>query len=92
MMFSVGNIFISFDFGTYTKLCENIGIFIKNNKSLTLGQLKLCMDHVQTNPKKKKKKFLYFNTQNRTFVKKTASEMGMDFVIHMWKQTFDYKA
>ena len=52
-----------------TKLCENIGIFIKNYKSTNPGEIKLCMDHVIKNPKKKSK-FCYFNMHNRTFVKK----------------------
>ena len=35
------------------KLCENIGIFIKIINPLTLGQIKLCLDPENKNPKKK---------------------------------------
>ena len=41
----------------YINLCENIGIFIKNYKSTNLGQIKLCMDPVNKNPKKKIQNF-----------------------------------
>ena len=36
-----------------SKLRENIGIFIENCKSTTLGQIKLCIDPVNKNPKDK---------------------------------------
>ena len=38
-----------------------------------MGQIKLCMDPVNQNPKKKNSKFSIFNMQNRTYVKKNAS-------------------
>ena len=36
---------------TYSKPCDNIGIFIQNYKSTNHGQIKLCMGPVNENPK-----------------------------------------
>ena len=54
----------------YSKLCENIGIFIKNYKSIFPGSNKVVYGPFEQESEEKNSKFRFFNMQNRTFVKK----------------------
>ena len=52
------------------KLCENIGILIKNYKSTNPGSNKVVYGPCEQESEEKNSKFWFFNMQNRTFVKK----------------------
>ena len=55
------------------KLCENIGIFIKNYKSTNPGSNKVVYGPCQIESEEKNSKFWFFNMHYRTFVKKNAN-------------------
>ena len=57
------------------KLCENIGIFIKNYKSTIPGSNKVVYGLFDQESEEKNSKFRFFNMQNRTFVKKIVNEI-----------------
>ena len=52
------------------KLCENIGILIKNYKSTNPGSNKAVYGPCEQKSEEKSLKSRFFNMQNRTYVKK----------------------
>ena len=66
----------------YSKLCENIGIFIKNYKSINPGSNKVVFGPCEQDSEEKKiLTFLFSIVKNRTFVKKIIVQKKFNFFI-----------